>query len=138
MTALFFAHSGLRFLVLLLGVLVVVASAYGWAATRPSDRGMRILGASFAGTLDLQAVIGIILLVTGLYYPALIGHIAMMLMAALLAHIGMVVARRAAEPRRAHMVRLLTALFALLLVAGGIAAIGRPLLGTGSPSMLPL
>jgi hypothetical protein len=138
MTAFFYAHSGIRFLVLLLGVLALAYSGYGWAANRPADRASRILGAAFVGTLDVQAVIGIILVVTGLYYPALIGHIAMMLMAVLLAHVGMVVARRTVESRRAHLVRFLTVLFALVLVAGGIAAIGRPLLGTGRPSMIPL
>src|SRR5688500_8880756 len=95
---LFYAHSGLRYLVLLAGVLALAYFAFGLATNRPFDKGGRILGASFAGLLHTQVLLGILVLVTRFYYPALIGHLVLMLAAAVTAQVLLSMNRRRAAP----------------------------------------
>jgi heme A synthase len=136
MRMLFFAHSGLRYLVLLAGVIALLYFAYAVATKSGNERVSRILGASFAGLIDLQALLGIVMVVLGLFYSALIGHIFMMLGAAVVAHAAMVLARSSPEPARANSIRLMGVVVALLLIVGGIMAIGRSPLGAGAPTMV--
>ena len=82
MTALLHAHSGLRFLILLLGAVNIVVLLVGLATKKPFGKLHRILGASFAGSLHLQLLIGLTLVAMGRWFPALIGHLTMMLLAA--------------------------------------------------------
>jgi vacuolar-type H+-ATPase subunit I/STV1 len=119
----FYAHSGLRYLVLLAGVLALAYFAFGLATKRPFDKGGRILGASFAGLLHLQVLLGILVLVTRIYYPALIGHIVMMVLAAGTAQACMSINRR--RPRPAFVLPLVGVLLSLVFIVGGIMAIGR-------------
>jgi hypothetical protein len=129
MRMLFYAHSGLRYLVLLMGLVALAYFAYGLATKRPVDKGVRILGSSFVGLLDLQIVLGILLLATGWpFYPALWGHIVMMLLAAGLAHTLLVVNRR--RPNPGYLLPLIAVAGAFVLVIGGILAIGRSPVGT--------
>ena len=134
-TGLFYAHSGLRYLILLIGVAAVVNSALALRSERPSNSADRVLMGAFSGLLDLQLLLGFAMVALGLLYSALIGHIAMMLLAVVVAHVCSVVARKAPDPRRAHAMRLAGVLGALLLIVGGIMAIGRNVLGSGAPSM---
>jgi hypothetical protein len=128
MNILFHAHSGLRYLVLLAGLIALGWFAYGLATKRPVDRSVRILGSSFVGLLDTQVLLGVLLLTTWPYYPALIGHIVMMVLAAGLAHALLVVNRRRANP--GYLLPLIAVAGALVLILGGILAIGRPILGS--------
>ncbi|HEX2191163.1 MAG TPA: hypothetical protein VHG51_19800, partial [Longimicrobiaceae bacterium] len=86
MNFLYHAHSGVRYLVLLAGLLAVLYLAFGWATGRPYDRAARVLGAVFTGTLDLQVLLGILLLFVRPFYGALMGHVVMMLLALIAAH----------------------------------------------------
>jgi vacuolar-type H+-ATPase subunit I/STV1 len=126
MNTLLSIHSYLRYLVLLVGVIAVAWFAFGLATKRPVDKTVRILGSSFAGLLDTQILIGIIGVAMGRYYPALIGHIVMMVLAAGLAHALLVKNRKSANP--GYVLPLIAVGGALLLVVGGIFAIGRGLL----------
>jgi len=74
------AHSGLRYLILLAGVLTVLYAMYGVASGRAYDKVIRILATSFAGTIHLQILLGLALLLSGTgFQPVLIGHLSMML-----------------------------------------------------------
>lgn len=128
MPALYYAHSGLRYLVLALGLFSLVVFAAGWFGRRPYGRLARIAGASFAGTVHLQILLGLGLVLTGIWYPALAGHLALMLAAAVVVTAAAARARRASDARRAYAVALGGVLLALLLIVGGIAAIGRGVL----------
>lgn len=119
----FYAHSGLRYLVLLVGVLAVAYFAMGLATKRPFDKGGRILGSAYTGLLHLQVLLGVGVLVTRFYYPALIGHIAMMVLATLAAQVSQAVNRRRTPP--GYALPLGGVLLSILLVIGGIMAIGR-------------
>ncbi|MCE9667604.1 hypothetical protein LY474_07225 [Myxococcus stipitatus] len=119
----FYAHSGLRYLVLLAGVLAIAYFAFGLATKRPFDKGGRILGAAFAGLLHLQVLLGILVLVTRFYYPALIGHIVMMVLAAGTAQATSSINRR--RPQPGYALPLVGAVLAFVFIIGGIMAIGR-------------
>lgn len=124
-TGLYHAHSGLRYLVLLAGVVALVVAAAGWLRATEYGRPARISVAAFAGLMDLQILLGIVLVLTGIYYPALMGHIVMMLLGAAALHGLSVYAKRATAVRRAHRLALIGVLLALLAILGGVMAIGR-------------
>lgn len=134
MTALYHAHSGLRYLVLLAGVAALLVLAYGVIARKPVGAG-RGLSLAFTGLLDLQIVLGLVLVAGGMFYGALMGHLTMMLLAGVAAHVASVLARRAADERRAATLRLAGVAVALLLIVGGIMAIGRSLVGSAPPTV---
>jgi vacuolar-type H+-ATPase subunit I/STV1 len=126
MNILFQAHSGLRYLVLLVGVVALAYFVSGLATKRPVDKGVRILGAAFTGLLDLQIVLGLLMVAMGRYYPQLIGHIAMMLLAAAVTHVLLVVNRK--RPTPGYVLPAVAVAAALALISGGIMAIGRGVL----------
>ena len=65
---LFYAHSGLRYLVLLAGVLVLGYAGYGQATKREYDKTMRFLAAVFTGAIDLTALFGVAYLLRGVSF----------------------------------------------------------------------
>lgn len=134
MNALFRAHSGLRYLVLLaaLGALVALAHAL---ATRRTTRVARVLPAMFAGLLDLQVTLGIVLVMGGLMPDAVVGHLALMLLAVTVAHGSSIMAKRAHDERREIVIRLAGVGLTLVLIIAGILAIGRSVLGSAPPSV---
>ena len=127
---LFSAHSGLRYLVLLAGVLVLGYAAYGLATKRTYDKTMRILTAVFTGAVDLTALFGVAHLMSNRgFYPALSGHIASMVLAVVVAHVVPAVMKRRPIAERTFMPHIVGTLVVLGLVATGIMAIGRPIVG---------
>ncbi|MBM7118122.1 hypothetical protein [Archangium primigenium] len=129
MNVLFKAHSGLRYLVLVVGLLAVVYFVSGLVSKRPADKKVRILGSSFAGLLDTQILLGLVLLGSGWpFQPMLWGHLSLMLLAAVLAHVLLVVNRR--RPQPGFLLPLIGVGGALLLISLGILAIGRGVFGS--------
>lgn len=131
MNFLFQAHSGLRYLVLLVGVVSLAYFVSGLATKRPVDKGVRILGAAFTGLLDLQVLLGIGMVALGRFYPQLIGHIVMMLLAATVTHVLLVVNRK--RPNPGYVLPAVAVAVALALIFGGIMAIGRGVLTHTTP-----
>ena len=123
------AHSVLRYLVLLAGLMTLVYALYSVVLGQPYSRGLRRVAGAFAGLLHLQVLLGFVLLVSGRFYPALIGHIFMMIMAALAAQVPLSVLRRRPPEERRPMPQLIGTVLALALIWGGILSIGRNLLG---------
>lgn len=91
MNILLMAHSGLRWLILLVAVVAIVKFLIGWLR-RSQFQGMdRGLMAGFSGLMDLQATLGIILLLwgglAGAGFPRYrIEHGVIMVIAAVVAH----------------------------------------------------
>jgi heme A synthase len=132
---LFHAHSGLRFLVLLAAVVALIVQTLGASGRQPYGRPSRIAMAVFTGLLDLQLLLGLVMVVLGCFYPALMGHLMMMVLAVAAAHGCSVYAKRNADGRRSHGVALVGVILALALIVGGIAAIGRtPFSSSGAPT----
>lgn len=125
MTALLHAHSGLRFLVLLLGAVNLVVLGLALAQKKPFGKLHRILGASFAGSLHLQVLLGAGLVAMGRWYPQLIGHLVMMVLAAGAAQAAMTINRK--RPTPGLQLPLLGVVVALACIFGGVMAIGRGL-----------
>lgn len=122
-------HSMVRYLVLLAGLAAVVTAIIGWRRAAAGDDGPdRPALAAFVGLLDLQVLLGVVLLIVWPYYPMLIGHIVMMALAAVAAHGGSLMARRRGPERSGSSVRAVAAVLALVFIVGGIMAIQRPLL----------
>lgn len=126
---LFHAHSGLRYLVLLVGVIALAYAAAAAARRRSWNSTTRGLVLAFTGLLDLQVLLGVVLIFVWRFYPALWGHITMMILAAAAAHITSILNRRRPAERRSHGLAAVGVAAALLLMVAGILAIGRPLLG---------
>jgi len=124
----FQAHSGIRYLVLLLGVLAAVWGLAALARGTSPGRAGRILGASFVGMLDLQIVLGLIVLFMRGFYPQLFGHVMTMLVAVAVGHVAVIASRQNTEPRRSALWLGAGTLATLTLVVLGILAIGRPVL----------
>lgn len=125
---LFHAHSGLRYLVLLAGVVSFGYSLIAMLRNRPWDRPGRIMLSSFVGLMDLQVVIGLVLVFVWAFYPALWGHLTMMILAAVVGHVAAGVNKRRPPERQSHRVAVLGSAGALILIIGGIMAIGRSIL----------
>lgn len=134
MNILFHAHSGLRYLVLLAAVAAIGTLTYALATGRAA-RVAFALATAFTGLLDVQIVLGIGLVMGGLFPDAVIGHLALMLLAAVVTHASSIAGRRSATERRELAIRLGGITLALLLIVGGILAIGRCVLGSAPPSM---
>ena len=126
MNFLFQAHSGLRYLVLLTGVIALAYFVSGLATKRPVDKGVRILGAAFTGLLDSADPPRPDHGRHGRFYPQLIGHIVMMLLAATVTHVLLVVNRK--RPTPGYALPAVAVGGALVLIFGGIMAIGRGVL----------
>lgn len=129
MNALFYAHSGFRYVVFLAGVLALGYALYGLVSRRPVDKTMRILGAAFAGCFHLQVLLGLALIFTGRFSGMVAGHVLMMVFAAAAAQIVPSVMRRRPPEKRTYAPYLVGALVSLALAAAGVMALGRPVLG---------
>lgn len=128
MSILFHAHSGLRYLVLLAGLASFLYSIIAAVRGQPWDRGGRILLASFIGLLDLQVLLGLVLVFVWPFHAALWGHIVLMVLAAAAAHFTSVITRKRSPERQSHLTVALGVAGTLVLVVGGITAIGRSVL----------
>ena len=127
MSFLFQAHSGFRYVVLLLGVVCALNALYGVVTKKPVGRPTMALASAFAGALDLQILLGIVVLFTRASSTMAIGpHLITMIFAAVCAHIVPSVMRRRPPEARTHVPYLVGSLIALGLIAVGIMALGRP------------
>lgn len=122
---LFAAHSGLRFLVLAVGLFVVLYALVGLLGKREYSTAMARLASAFAGLLHLQVLAGFAVLFTRPFYTALIGHLFMMLAAAAVAQVISTVMKRRPLDQKSYGPHLAGTLLALAFVAAGIVAIGR-------------
>jgi hypothetical protein len=128
MNVLFYAHSGLRYLVLLLAFVALGVFFVGQVQKQAFGKLHRIVGASYAGLLHTQATLGLVMVAMGRFYPQLIGHLAMMLLAAVVMQVLLVVNRK--KPQPGFVLPLVGVVVSLLLIAGGVMAIGRGLFTT--------
>lgn len=124
MEMLFAAHSGLRYLVLFSGLLALAWFAWGKATGRPFARPAPALLTAFVGFLDVQALLGIALLIGGHRPPGIWGHVALMAAAVTFAH----VMKKRSKRMAGYGAPILAVAGALALVVVGILSIGRPIL----------
>jgi hypothetical protein len=123
------AHSGVRYLVLLLGIVVIGYAAHGLVTKRAYDPRMRILATAFTAALDLTVLLGVANIFFGTFYPQLVGHITMMALALAIAHIVSIVQRRRPLHERTYGPHVVGTLVVLAIISFGILALGRPIVG---------
>lgn len=122
MSVLFHAHSGLRYLVLLVAFAAVVWFLWGWLARRPLDRPGRVVMAVYVGLVDLQVLIGLVLFFGGRRPPGILGHLALGILAAVVLHLASALGRRQPAAAR-HGLPLAGVLLATTLIVAAILAI---------------
>lgn len=85
---LFHAHSGLRWLIVLVAVAALILFGNGWLTKQYFQKPAKVLNAMYSGLLDAQVLLGFALLVSfGLYTRQHFEHMAMLIVAAVLAHL---------------------------------------------------
>lgn len=124
MTALISAHSGLRYLVLLALVVALVTFLAGWLRKKPFVRPAPLLLSVVVGLVDLQALLGLVLYFGGRTAPGIVGHLALMVSAAVALHLVAAVNRRRPQPTR-YGLPLVGVVLAAVLILLGILSIGR-------------
>lgn len=122
MGMLWMAHSGIRYLVLLAGAVALVMSLM-----KGQDANARKAMGAFVGAVDVQVLLGLLLIMQIPFYGALMGHIALMFAAVFAAHGFSVAAKKKDEGGKLRAIGIVVT---LLLIAGGIMAIGRPIFGS--------
>lgn len=127
---LLYAHSGIRYMVILAGLAVVVYALVGVAGRRPYDSRMRVLSGVFAMFLHLNVLLGLALLFTRPFAPYLIGHISLMVFAAVAAQIVPSVMRRRPEEERTWLPHAISGVVSLGLIVAALMAIGAPVFGS--------
>lgn len=114
-------HNILRWVVLILGILAIVRGFRGWLGKRAWEKGDRMAGVFFSAGLDTQLLLGLILyfFVSPITQGALsdlgaamraggdlrffaVEHITVMVIAAVLAHIGSASVKKAADDTSKH------------------------------------
>jgi hypothetical protein len=113
-------HGELRWLIVLVAVVAIVKFAHGWL-TKAEYKGMdRGLLAAFSGLLDLNLLLGLILMITlGVGVPARIEHATTMVIALAIAHSSSLW-RRSTNSTTRFRNSLLTVVLALIVVFIGV------------------
>lgn len=130
LNGLYYAHSGLRYLIIVVGLVTLLYALVGLLTKRPYDKGMRILGAAFPGLIHLQILLGLGVLMSGRFYPAIWFHFIAMLLAAVCAQLPASVMRRRPPEERVYGPHVVLTAIALSAIFIGISVIGRGLFGT--------
>ena len=130
---LYAAHSGLRCLVLVGGLFVILYAATGFFGKREYSGAMTRLATVFAGLLHLQVLRGVVLLVTRPFGTTMLGHIFLMIAAAVVAQGTSTVVKRRPAEAKSYGPHLVGAVLAMGFIALGIMAIGRGVLQSTIP-----
>ena len=120
------AHSGVRYLVLLIGIITLILAGLSLRSGVLS-RAADIAGRAFVGVLDLQFLLGLGTVFTRPFFPQYIGHIVMMLLAVTLAHVVSVAVKKRPEGSRPPGMLAAGVAGSLAIIVVGILAIGRPI-----------
>ena len=123
------AHSGLRYLVLLAGLATVVWGIRLLVGGRHHDDRLYNLAATSRLLLALNVFLGVAVLFSGRFYPAVGLHIVAMLFALATGWIVPTVMRRRPEEERTVVPYMVGVGVSLGLVATGILLLGRPVVG---------
>jgi hypothetical protein len=124
----FNAHSGLRYVVLLLGVLTALYAVAGMVRKTTVDKAGLTLHRTFTVLLDVQMLLGILTLLSGRLFSQLIGHIVLMIAAIAVAHLGLVRLKKADPAQRSYGMLLASSAIPLALIIAGILAIQRAII----------
>ncbi len=119
-------HSGVRWLVLVAGVLALLRSAWGWVGGRPFARLDQTLGSIYMGLVDLNVLLGIVVLVNrwGNLSRAAEMHPLVMILAAIVIHAARRLGRTRDDKTR-HGYQAGGVLASLILILIGIQLVAQ-------------
>ena len=126
---LFYAHSGVRYLVLFAGLVAIVYLLVALLRGKRFDKTAATITAIYTGLLDLQVLLGLLTLIVVPFYAQLLGHVFTMFAAVFAAHGFAMTNKRRDRESRGNVLPLLGVVVSGALIVLGIMAIGRPLLG---------
>lgn len=114
-------HSWVRWIILIVGFLAVLRGLWGWLRNLAFASADNVLGAAFTGLIDLNVLIGVVLLIVKWSSPdrPSLFHPVFMILAALVAHAGRALARRSVDGGR-HRWQSLSLLVSLVLILIGV------------------
>ncbi len=112
-------HSLLRWLILVVALVAIVKHLVGLVQKQSYDRFSGLLMSVFSGMMDLQALLGIIFITTGLLPAYRIEHAATMLVAVIVAHLP--AAWKKKDDRVRYRNGLLVVIGVIVLIVLGVA-----------------
>ena len=112
-------HSIVRWVAVVVAIAAIVWFLMVWLGGRRNERADRGLMSGFTGMLDLQVLLGILLIITGGLLPYRIEHAVTMILAVIVAHLPR--RWRGAEPSIRARNNLIAIVVALVLVFVGVA-----------------
>ncbi len=114
-------HSLLRWLILIVALVAIARHVLGLLKNQPYDQFSTLLMAVFSGAMDLQMLLGIIVITTGLSPVYRIEHAVTMILAVVVAHLP------AAWKKKGDRVRyrnnLLVLIAVIILIVAGVAVL---------------
>ena len=139
-TFLLHSHSGLRYLILLVALVVVFKSAIGWLINTPYTKFDKIIAPAYVGMMHLQLLIGLLLYFV--YSPFVtynmgekvsrywsVEHIALMVLAVVAAQLGRSISKKASDSQVKFRFQTIFFGLSILLVLVGLATMpGRTIL----------
>jgi uncharacterized membrane protein YphA (DoxX/SURF4 family) len=114
-------HSLLRWLILIVALAAIVKHVIGLVQSQPYDKVSSVLMAVFSGMMDLQMLLGIIFITTGLTPMYRIEHAVTMILAVVAAHLP--AAWKKKEDRIRYRNGLLALVGVIILIVLGIAVL---------------
>jgi cytochrome bd-type quinol oxidase subunit 2 len=131
-------HSGWRFLVILTTLLTFVFFVYALVTGSTKARQEKLAATLFGTVIDIQVLLGIILLVLWIIDEARevkgeqVGHVTTMLLLLPVVHVYSIYARRNPDKRqRLRLIGVVAPVVALVLIVAGISSLGLTLFETG-------
>ena len=122
-------HSFWRYGVIIAAVIAIVGALAAWMGALPPRQTVRRAGVLYIIALDVQVLIGIVLWLgkggMALPPPFRLEHPLTMILAAVAAHVGQVLARRARTPQAAARSVAIAVIVSLILVVVGIPGLVR-------------
>lgn len=113
-------HSLNRWLIIVLAVVVSLLTGWGYFSKRPFSLLDDRLGLIYTILLDIQVLLGLLLMLLGAFHSRSILHAVVMLVAIAVAHIGRSRARRSDDPATKHLMQGLGAFFSLVIIGAGL------------------
>lgn len=123
----FYLHSGVRWIVMLAAVVALIYMIFGLVTRRAYDRNASLLMVIFVRSIEIQWLVGLVLLILyaialGSFLPAWWGHLILMTIAVVVAHMFMGFKRRPDSAR--YVVGIVAIVATLVLVILGVMALG--------------
>jgi hypothetical protein len=122
-------HSGFRYLALLAGLAVIGYGLWSLVTGRGHVRRIHNLAAAYRVLMDLTLFLGVAVLFSGRFYPAVGTHMVVMLLAVIVAHIVPAVMRKRPKEERTITPYVVATAASLALVILGTVMLGQPPIG---------